>query len=308
MSVIDARNENSAATDDIRRGQADLTQAADRAGAIVSEQIRAMLEAAERRAEEIRSSAEKDARELRQGAAREAGTLFEKLEALEAPLDALVSSLRGELDSLSTEFRRHWPDDEVITRDGGNGADPAGQTQASPEQEAFTGEPEPAAEEEPEVGETPEEPEAEVEEPVAEEPVADEPQAEAEPVDEPEAEDAEEPEAVEEHVHEHEHDTQVTQASDAVVPPAPEAAQPYQPEPTSKKGPLGWLKRRKSALFITTPGQCAVCYRSYAAGSEEALAESGWKVSGELGLCPDCQNDGWQLPEGARLPYRRAAG
>jgi hypothetical protein len=46
-----------------------------------------------------------------------------------------------------------------------------------------------------------------------------------------------------------------------------------------------------SSTFLATPGQCAVCYRSFAAASEEALEASGWKISGELGLCPLCQED-----------------
>jgi hypothetical protein len=86
------------------------------------------------------------------------------------------------------------------------------------------------------------------------------------------------------------------------------AMEPQDAEAEDEKGKRhGWLKRRKSALFISTPGPCAVCYRTYAAGGEEELADSGWKVSGELGLCPQCESDGWQLPEGARLPHRRAA-
>ena len=32
------------------------------------------------------------------------------------------------------------------------------------------------------------------------------------------------------------------------------------------------------------------------------------QTGGEVGLCPDCQADGWQLPEGATLPFRRGAG
>jgi hypothetical protein len=105
-----------------------------------------------------------------------------------------------------------------------------------------------------------------------------------------------------------EDDQQAPQGAETAVHAQADQPVPEGPPFGRKRKRRGWLKRRKSALFITTSGQCAVCYRGFAAGSEEALAESGWKISGELGLCPQCQSEGWQLPEGARLPYRRAAG
>jgi len=52
-------------------------------------------------------------------------------------------------------------------------------------------------------------------------------------------------------------------------------------------------------------GHCAVCQTAFMAGSEEELRLSDWNVNGDVGLCPDCQADRWQLPEGARLPFRR---
>jgi hypothetical protein len=241
-----------------------------------------MLGAADSRAREIRAAAEKDARMLRQEAAREAGVLFEKLEALEDPLDALVSSVRGELDSLSTEFRRHWPADDVVIQAVPDEPDEQpGAAGGSAQPQAVGAEPEPE----------PQAPEPQAPEPQAPEPQAPEPQAPEPEAVEPEPEPAEpEPETV---------------AADAE--PEPEAVSAGTSSTNGKRGKLGWLKRRKSTLFVTTPGQCAVCYRSFAAGSQEALDASGWKVSGELGLCPQCQEDGWQLPEGARLPYRRAS-
>ncbi len=62
------------------------------------------------------------------------------------------------------------------------------------------------------------------------------------------------------------------------------------------------------SVFITTEGHCAVCQKALLAGSEDELRSSGWKVSGDVGLCPECQSDSWQLPEGARLPFRRGGG
>jgi hypothetical protein len=73
-----------------------------------------------------------------------------------------------------------------------------------------------------------------------------------------------------------------------------------------KKSFIGRLRPgRKQRVFITTQGHCAVCQRAFMAGTEENLRLSGWRVSGDVGLCPDCQADGWQLPDGARLPFRR---
>ena len=60
--------------------------------------------------------------------------------------------------------------------------------------------------------------------------------------------------------------------------------------------------------FINTPGHCAVCQKTFEAGDEETLRQSGWRVNDDVGLCPEDQADGWQLPEGARLPFRRGGG
>ena len=76
-------------------------------------------------------------------------------------------------------------------------------------------------------------------------------------------------------------------------------------EPGESRGLFARLRRSRSRAFISTQGYCAVCQRAFMAGSEENLGLSGWRVSGDVGLCPDCQSDGWQLPEGARLPFRR---
>ena len=56
--------------------------------------------------------------------------------------------------------------------------------------------------------------------------------------------------------------------------------------------------------FLTSAGHCGVCHRTLLAGSEDELEASGWRVSGNAGVCPDCQAEGWQLPEGARVPVR----
>lgn len=96
---------------------------------------------------------------------------------------------------------------------------------------------------------------------------------------------------------------------------APEATQPPPPaafdQPdvgTPKTG--GRLRRftarhAKQETFIGEAGACAICQRGFQAAGESELARSGWTVRGDVGLCPDCQADRWQLPEGARTPFRR---
>lgn len=100
-------------------------------------------------------------------------------------------------------------------------------------------------------------------------------------------------------------------------PPSPKRAPAGTPpwfspaaEPEEKKwgSMLQRLKAWRGAprdTFITSPGHCAVCQRSFIAGSVEDLKASGWQTTDDVGLCPDCQQDDWQLPEGARLPFRR---
>lgn len=56
--------------------------------------------------------------------------------------------------------------------------------------------------------------------------------------------------------------------------------------------------------FITSEGSCAVCDRTFQAADERELEQSGWRVTGDVGLCPECQADDWQLADGARLPVR----
>ena len=78
-------------------------------------------------------------------------------------------------------------------------------------------------------------------------------------------------------------------------------------EPEKTKGRFRFRLKgdRGKGTFVTSQGHCAVCQKTFMAGSEENLRLSGWKVSGDVGACPKCQADGWQLPDGARLPFRR---
>jgi len=81
-------------------------EAADRAGAIVTEQIRAITDAAQQSAAEIRRSAEEEADATRQRAVDAASTVLEKIDALESQLGSLVTSLRREADTLTRDLER----------------------------------------------------------------------------------------------------------------------------------------------------------------------------------------------------------
>jgi hypothetical protein len=92
-----------------RDGGSDLAQigtAADRAGAMVTEQVRSIIDAAENNAAEIRRNAERDVQQMRQEAVEAAHRILDRLDAIEGPLGELVSSLRSAADGLTAESRR----------------------------------------------------------------------------------------------------------------------------------------------------------------------------------------------------------
>jgi hypothetical protein len=82
-------------------------------------------------------------------------------------------------------------------------------------------------------------------------------------------------------------------------PPPPAPAR--EPSISRERGRL-WHRRRRP--FIEQPGRCSICVRELQV-AEGDLATSGWIINYETGLCPDCQRQGWTLPEGASLPSRR---
>ena len=89
-------------------------------------------------------------------------------------------------------------------------------------------------------------------------------------------------------------------------PPRPEPQSPPKDELTSEPiTPKGRSKRRKR-MFDTRGRTCAVCRRTEAA-SPGALKSGGWALGAEIDLCPDCQEQGWQLPKGGSLPFRRSS-
>jgi hypothetical protein len=75
----------------------------------------------------------------------------------------------------------------------------------------------------------------------------------------------------------------------------PESPEPPPPRPRARR-----FGRRRRAL-----PPCAVCGRAPEDG-EEALER--WLEVRRASLCPECQADGWQIPEGASVPYRSPRG
>jgi len=89
-----------------RKDLVQVVEAAERAGSIVTEQVRSIIEAAETNAAEIRRNAERDAVSTRREAVDAAHRLLERIDALERPLSELVTSLRREADDVSGELDR----------------------------------------------------------------------------------------------------------------------------------------------------------------------------------------------------------
>lgn len=90
----------------------------------------------------------------------------------------------------------------------------------------------------------------------------------------------------------------------------PRGESPPQPEgePPNSRHHAGLFGRWRARAFRDEPGCCAVCQRELQVDDEAELKASGWIVSGDSGVCPPCQEDGWQLPEGAAIPFRRTPG
>ena len=271
----------------------DLGEAGRRAGSIVTEHIDAIIASAERRAEEIRREGERDAEAKRRAAIASAQVLLERINALERPLGELVVSIRGEMDRLAGELESGDHVDaqataipaELESTDAEVDSALQAELDAAPPDNASVPEPEAngstASETEPATPDPEPDAEAEIE-------------AEAEPPVEVDsaavADSAEDP--------------------DAGPPSIPVTFPSEQPTDSSGKSRRSRRSRRgpkrdKKGVFISREGHCAVCQRTFMAGSTENLEASGWRVSGDVGLCPDCQGEGWQLPDGARLPFRR---
>lgn len=81
-------------------------EAADRAGSIVTEHVRSIIDAAQTRAAEIERNAQQDADAIRTEAYEAAERVLERIDSLEGRLGGLVSGLRSEASSLSGNLDR----------------------------------------------------------------------------------------------------------------------------------------------------------------------------------------------------------
>ena len=84
----------------------DMAEAASRAGAMVTDQVKAITEAAQRNAADLEREAQEEAGRVRHEAADAAARVLERIDAIESQLGALVTSLRREADNLTAALER----------------------------------------------------------------------------------------------------------------------------------------------------------------------------------------------------------
>ncbi len=289
---------------------------------MVAEQIKTLVDRAETGAREIRSDAERDADATRREARESAGRLLESLDALERPLGELVATIRRESDrlvgrlgpgtfELAHESIAQEPEPRALE---GGAPDPEAERLA-PWSEPSAAD-EPATEQEDEDQDELAQAEAEVQtekEPAQEEPAQEELIATGEPGGAQETQAAEADDDAELGLEQRvvaaesatENAEEGRESDEKDVEPAGEATEPEAREEVSAPRRGVWARLRGGkGVFISEEGRCAVCDRGFMAGSRDELAASGWRVIGDTGLCPSCQGDGWQLPEGGGLPFR----
>ena len=94
-------------------------EGAQRAGAMVTEQIRAITRAAEVQASEIRREADEDAERVRQESRRAASGILERLDQLESAVQQVVVGLRREADAVNALLERSQFSPSTSTPGGG---------------------------------------------------------------------------------------------------------------------------------------------------------------------------------------------
>jgi hypothetical protein len=249
-----------------------------------------MMESAESRAREIRGSAEQEAEQTRSEALAAAGRILERIDALERPLSDLVIGLRREIDRVTTEMRDHGGSGDVHHDVVMEESEADVERRRDEERRRTVVEAEQRRREEDDRLRSEQE----------------DRQSRIEAESRPEEEAQPEADAESDQPHHAENENAPEVFVETTAEPDPESSPSSTESGTRRRGLLGRLGK-KQKIFITEEGACAVCQRTFAAGSQEALDASGWRVSGDVGLCPECQADGWQLPEGARLPFRRGS-
>jgi cell division septum initiation protein DivIVA len=81
----------------------EVVEASDRAGALVAQHVRAIVDAAEADAARIRERAEEDARRIVRQAADAAARVLAEIDALDGPLSETVAGLRRQADQLTAD-------------------------------------------------------------------------------------------------------------------------------------------------------------------------------------------------------------
>lgn len=76
-------------------------EASERAGSIVSDHVRSIIDAAQSRATEIERKAQQEAQEIRNEAYEAADRVLERMDSLEDRLGTVITGLRQEASSLS---------------------------------------------------------------------------------------------------------------------------------------------------------------------------------------------------------------
>jgi flagellar biosynthesis/type III secretory pathway protein FliH len=98
--------------DEQNREMQQVAEAADRAGSIVTEHVRSIIDGAEERATEIRRKAEEDAQRTRDAAAQAAAAVLKRIDEAGAPLAELVADLRTEAERLAAKSEREFSETE----------------------------------------------------------------------------------------------------------------------------------------------------------------------------------------------------
>jgi glutamyl-tRNA reductase len=88
-----------------RQNALQAREAAERAGAIVEDQVQSIMDQAAASADDVSRNAAHEAEELRQQAAGSASRVLERIESLNDSLDRLAVELRHEVDGLYAEPR-----------------------------------------------------------------------------------------------------------------------------------------------------------------------------------------------------------
>ena len=282
----------------------ELSESAQRAGYLVTEYINEIVQTAQDEAEAIRREAERDAegirREAQQSAEairREAGisaeSLLARIHALQVPLTELLGGMRDETERVSREIEREHHDSSVAAESSAASEAPQAAVATEDPDVFLESHPDAVAEEAPADPEVVLEshPDAVAEEVIENEAAPSEQAPAEEEASEPAIGGANEPELV------------VFTPGGARIAPADEQTG-ISHRLRRLRSKLSQTSQTSPGAFIDTEGRCAVCDRSFVAGSADSLALSLWKVNGDVGLCPDCQGEGWQLPRGASVPFR----